>query len=162
MIKEKAAKIKLLLTDCDGVLTDGGVYYGESGEVLKKFNIRDGMGVERLRNLVGIDTGIITGERSPSVQKRAEKLQITELHLGVKNKLALLQEILDRRGLTAESVAYIGDDVNDIEIMAACGLTACPADAMVFVRQEAGYVCALRGGEGCFREFAELLIANQL
>ena len=78
-----------MLTDCDGVLTDGGVYYGENGEVLKKFNIRDGMGVERLRKLVNVETGIITGEVSPSVQKRADKLKITELHLGIKDKPAV-------------------------------------------------------------------------
>jgi 3-deoxy-D-manno-octulosonate 8-phosphate phosphatase (KDO 8-P phosphatase) len=161
-MEKKAEKIKLLLTDCDGVLTDGGVYYGESGEVLKKFNIRDGMGVERLRNLAGIDTGIITGEMSPSVRKRAEKLQITELHLGAKNKRALLFEIAERRGILPESIAFIGDDVNDIEIMKACGFSACPADALVQVRQIADYICSSRGGEGCFREFAELLIANKL
>jgi 3-deoxy-D-manno-octulosonate 8-phosphate phosphatase (KDO 8-P phosphatase) len=160
-LKQKAGRIKLLLTDCDGVLTDGGVYYGEAGEVLKKFNIRDGMGVERLRNQHGIDTGIITGEISPSVGKRAEKLKITELHLGIKNKPAVLKDILERRGLTGEEVAYIGDDVNDIEIMHLCGLTACPADALVFVREVAGYICQLKGGEGCFREFAEFIIANQ-
>jgi len=90
-MKEKAAKIRLLLTDVDGVLTDNGVFYGESGEVLKRFSIRDGMGVERLRKLAGIETGIITGELSPSVARRAEKLKITELHLGIKDKLGQLR-----------------------------------------------------------------------
>src|ERR1700710_1589032 len=92
--RNKAAAIKLLLTDVDGVLTDNGVYYGENGEALKRFSIRDGMGVERLRKLTGIVTGIITGESSPSVARRAEKLGIGELHLGVKDKLGRLQEIL--------------------------------------------------------------------
>ena len=99
MLNKKLSGIKLLLTDCDGVLTDGGVYYGEAGEELKKFNIRDGMGVERLRKLAEYRTGIITGELSPSVIKRAEKLKITELHLGVKDKPAVLKEILDRLNL---------------------------------------------------------------
>src|ERR1700679_3118007 len=112
MLSEKLSRIKLLLTDCDGVLTDGGVYYGEAGEEFKKFDIRDGMGVERLRNLAGVTTGIITGELSPSLIKRAEKLKITELHLGVKDKPAFLKEIMDRLSLTAEEVACIGDDVN--------------------------------------------------
>src|SRR5580704_11422278 len=94
--KERAKKIKLVLTDVDGVLTDNGVYYGENGEVLKRFSIRDGMGVERLRKLCGIGTGFVTGETSPSVARRAEKLGIRELHLGVKNKLERLQEILER------------------------------------------------------------------
>ena len=93
-LNEKAAKIKLLLTDCDGVLTDGGVYYGENGEVLKKFNIRDGMGIERLRTLVNVETGIITGEKSLSVMQRANKLKIKELHLGIKDKPSILRDIL--------------------------------------------------------------------
>ena len=131
-LNEKAAKIKLLLTDCDGVLTDSGVYYGENGEVLKKFNIRDGMGVERLRTLVNIETGIITGEISPSVKTRAEKLKITELHLGIKDKTAVLTEILNRKNLKADEVAYIGDDTNDLEIMKLVGLSACPFSAFVF------------------------------
>src|SRR5476651_1081598 len=100
-LKEKAVRIKLLITDCDGVLTDGGVYYGENGENLKKFNMRDGMGVERLRKLTGIETAIITGEASPSLVKRAEKLNITELHLSVKDKPAALKNILLRLSLTA-------------------------------------------------------------
>jgi 3-deoxy-D-manno-octulosonate 8-phosphate phosphatase (KDO 8-P phosphatase) len=158
-IKAKALPIKLLLTDCDGVLTDGGVYYGANGEVLKKFNIRDGMGVERLRNLAGIETGIVTGEMSPSVAKRAEKLKITQLHLGSKDKPAVLRKIIAELQIEPSQIAYIGDDCNDLEIMALVGLTACPADAMNFVKEKVNYICQSKGGEGCFREFAELLIS---
>ncbi len=157
---EKLQHIKLLLTDCDGVLTDAGVYYGENGEVLKKFNIRDGMGVERLRNRQ-IATGIITGELSPSVRKRAEKLKITELHMGIKDKLAVLQQILVNRNILPEQIAYIGDDVNDLEIMQHVGLKACPADAMPAVKAVVDYQCQLKGGEGCFRELAELILEAQ-
>ncbi|MDR6561407.1 MULTISPECIES: HAD hydrolase family protein [unclassified Arcicella] len=160
-IHEKAKHIKLLITDCDGVLTDAGVYYGENGEVLKKFNIRDGMGVERLRKSVNVETAIITGEVSPSVVKRAEKLKITELHLGIKDKLAILTQIMVSRNLTKNNIAYIGDDVNDIEIMQNVGLTACPNDAISFTKEVADYICQNKGGEGCFREFAELIIAAQ-
>ncbi|MEA5426270.1 KdsC family phosphatase [Arcicella lustrica] len=160
-VHEKAKHIKLLITDCDGVLTDAGVYYGENGEVLKKFNIRDGMGVERLRKLTNIETAIITGEISPSVAKRAEKLKITELHLGIKEKLAVLVQIMVNRNLTKNNIAYIGDDVNDIEIMQNVGLTACPSDAISFTKEVADYICENKGGEGCFREFAELIIASQ-
>jgi YrbI family 3-deoxy-D-manno-octulosonate 8-phosphate phosphatase len=160
-ILERAKKIKLLLTDCDGVLTDAGVYYGENGEVLKKFNIRDGMGVERLRKLANIETGIITGELSPSVAKRAEKLKITELHLGIKDKVLVLEQIMRSKNLLSENIAYIGDDVNDIEIMQKVGLTACPADAISFTKNVAHYLCETKGGEGCFREFAELIIASK-
>lgn len=161
-IISKAKKIKLLLTDCDGVLTDAGVYYGENGEVLKKFNIRDGMGVERLRKLVNIETGIITGELSPSVVKRAEKLKITELHLGIKDKILTLEQILSSRDITPENIAYIGDDVNDIEIMQRVGLTACPSNAFILTKNIANYICEAKGGEGCFREFAELIIASKI
>jgi 3-deoxy-D-manno-octulosonate 8-phosphate phosphatase (KDO 8-P phosphatase) len=150
------------LTDCDGVLTDAGVYYGENGEVLKKFNIRDGMGVERLRKLANIETGIITGELSPSVAKRAEKLKITELHLGIKDKILTLEQILSSRDITPENIAYIGDDVNDIEIMQRVGLTACPSNAFILTKNIANYICEAKGGEGCFREFAELIIAAQV
>ncbi|MGZ3873566.1 MAG: N-acetylneuraminate synthase family protein [Mucilaginibacter sp.] len=159
MLNQKLSGIKLLLTDCDGVLTDGGVYYGEAGEEFKKFDIRDGMGVERLRNLAGITTGIITGELSPSLVKRAEKLKITELHLGVKDKPAVFKEILNRLNLRADEVAYLGDDTNDLEVMKLSGVTACPADAISFVQNVADITCEAKGGEGCFREFAELLIA---
>lgn len=159
-LNEKASKIKLLLTDVDGVLTDGGVYYSDQGEVMKKFSIRDGMGVERLRNQQ-IETGIITGEMSESVAKRAQKLQITELHLGVKDKLAKLHEIMERKNLQAEQIAFIGDDVNDLAIMQAVGIAACPADALVIVKAIAHLICENKGGEGAFREFAEWIIAHQ-
>jgi len=160
MLNEKLSRIKLLLTDCDGVLTDGGVYYGEAGEEFKKFDIRDGMGVERLRNFAGVTTGIITGELSPSLIKRAEKLKITELHLRIKDKPAAFKEILTRLNLQPEEVAYIGDDTNDLEVMKLAGLTACPADAISFIKEVAGIICEAKGGQGCFREFAEMIIAS--
>jgi len=157
-LRQKALQIKLLLTDCDGVLTDNGVYYSDEGEKMKRFSIRDGMGVERLRKLCGIETGIITGEKSPSLIKRAEKLVITELHLGIKDKIAALEKILERKNLQVYEVAYIGDDVNDLEVMSKVGLTACPGDAMKQVIKHADYVCENKGGNGAFREFAELII----
>lgn len=160
-IKEKARKIKLLLTDCDGVLTDGGVYYSETGEVMKKFNIRDGMGVERLRVIAHVETGIITGETSPSVVMRAKKLKIQDLFLGIKDKPAILRQVLESKNLQADEVAYIGDDTNDIEVMSLVGLAACPADAIVFAKKAAHYICENKGGEGAFREFAELILAAQ-
>ncbi|MBS1602494.1 MAG: HAD-IIIA family hydrolase [Bacteroidetes bacterium] len=160
-MKERAVKIRLLLTDVDGVLTDNGVFYGESGEVLKRFSIRDGMGVERLRKLAGIETGIITGELSPSVARRAEKLKITELHLGIKDKPGRLKEIMDRLGIGWEEIAYIGDDVNDLEVMERAGLSACPADAMPQISGIVHYHCVEKGGYGAFREFAEWLITHK-
>jgi 3-deoxy-D-manno-octulosonate 8-phosphate phosphatase (KDO 8-P phosphatase) len=155
---EKAAPIRLLLTDCDGVLTDAGVYYTEHGEVFKRFSLRDGMGVERLRELAGVETGIVTGENSPIVAQRATKLGITELHLGAKNKKQVLYSMLERRQLTPEQVAYIGDDTNDEAIMRSVGLCACPADAIEDILNISDYICLLPGGHGAFREFAELII----
>lgn len=156
--KDKAAAIRLLLTDVDGVLTDNGVYYSEHGEHMKRFSIRDGMGVERLRKLCGIETGIVTGETSPAVARRAEKLGIRELHLGVKDKKARLAEIMASNGFGWEAIAYIGDDVNDLEVLEKAGITACPADAMEAVSRIVHYRCATKGGHGAFREFAEWLI----
>ena len=161
LLQEKAAKIVLLLTDVDGVLTDNGVYYGAEGEVLKKFSVRDGMGVERLRN-AGIETGIVTGETSPSVKKRAEKLNISELHLGSKDKAAVLKEILERKNLQPFQIAFIGDDVNDLSMIHEVGFSACPNDAMPSVSSVVDYVCVNKGGQGAFREFAEFIIAAKL
>jgi len=158
-LQRRARAIRFVLTDCDGVLTDNGVYYSSAGEELKRFSIRDGMGVERLRRFAAVDVGNVTGERSGAVERRAEKLMITELHLGIKDKPAVLREILARLGLKAEQVAYIGDDTNDVDIMRQVGLAACPADATPFAREVAHYVCANRGGYGAFRDLAEFIIA---
>jgi 3-deoxy-D-manno-octulosonate 8-phosphate phosphatase (KDO 8-P phosphatase) len=156
----RAQGLKLVFTDCDGVLTDGGVYYSEQGEQFKRFSIRDGMGVERLRTLAGIETAIITGELSGSVRKRAEKLGIVECHLGSKDKAATVRSILARRGLSRLEVAYVGDDVNDLPAFAVVGLTACPGDAMDEVKAVADVVLDRRGGDGAFRELAEIILKN--
>lgn len=158
-LADKAVKIKLVLTDSDGVLTDTGVFYSSQGEVMKRFSIRDGMGVERLRDNLGIETGIITGEESGSVLKRAEKLKIKYLYSGVKNKLKLLPDILTELKIKKENIAFIGDDVNDIELIGEVGLSATPADGTVFLKNIVHYICENKGGNGAFREFAELIIA---
>jgi len=159
---EKALRIKLLLTDCDGVLTDGGVYYSAGGEDMKRFSIRDGMGVSRLRRLVGVETGIITGENSDIVLRRAEKLQIKVYYPGIQEKGSHLKEILNNLHLNPYQIAYIGDDCNDMEIMKNVGLSACPADAMSFIISIADVVLKSKGGYGAFREFAEIIISTQL
>lgn len=159
LLMEKARNIQLLLTDCDGVLTDAGVYYNEMGEVMKKFNLRDGMAVERLRRLAKTESGIISGENSPSLLQRADKLNVTTVYGGIKDKAALLTAILEQHKINAEHIAYIGDDCNDITIMQLVGLTACPVDALPEVKQQVDYICENKGGEGCFREFAEIIIA---
>ncbi|MCK6541813.1 HAD-IIIA family hydrolase [bacterium] len=157
-LRGRIAPIKLLLTDVDGVLTDNGVYYTDQGEAAKRFSIRDGMGVDRLRKLRSVETGIITGETSVSVTHRAAKLGIVELHIGISDKYNTLLQILERRNLTWDEVAYIGDDFNDIEVLRAVGFSACPADAMPPVINVSHYWCRHNGGQGAFRELAELII----
>ena len=159
-IWERARQIKLVLTDCDGVLTDGGVYYSPNGEEFKRFSVRDGMGVERLREK-GIQTAIITRESSPSVKKRAEKLKLTYLYVGIHDKREHLGGVLCQTGMSLNQLAYIGDDVNDLEIINAIsetGLTAAPADAMPQVQCAVHYLCSEAGGRGAFRDFAEWLL----
>jgi 3-deoxy-D-manno-octulosonate 8-phosphate phosphatase (KDO 8-P phosphatase) len=160
-LKDKADKIRLVLTDVDGVLTDTGIYYSPDGELIKRFSIRDGMGVERLRKHADIETGIITGENSGTVKARAQKLKITQVYLGVTDKKSLFEEILKKNQLQPENIAFIGDDVNDLEIMKLVGLTACPSDGMIFIKEISDYICENKGGYGAFREFAELIIALQ-
>ncbi len=158
-LKEKAEKIKVILTDVDGVLTDTGIYYGKEGEVLKRFSVRDGMGVERLRKFGNIETIIITGENTNTIRSRAQKLKIQELYLGVEKKEDVLEIIKKKNGLEKENIAYIGDDSNDFEIMQLCGFTATPADGMNFIKDISDYVCDTKAGFGAFREFAELILA---
>jgi 3-deoxy-D-manno-octulosonate 8-phosphate phosphatase (KDO 8-P phosphatase) len=155
---DKAKKIKLLLTDCDGVLTDTGVYYSPDGEELKRFSIRDGMGVERLRKIAGVETGIITGEESKIVKRRAEKLNVEQVHLGIKDKEKLLEEIIESTGISAAEIGFIGDDTNDLGIMKKVGLCACPSDATVFSKDVADVIVDSKGGHGAFRDFAEFII----
>jgi 3-deoxy-D-manno-octulosonate 8-phosphate phosphatase (KDO 8-P phosphatase) len=161
-LNSKLNKIKLLLTDVDGVLTDTGVYYSVSGEELKRFSLRDGMGVERLRKLVKVETGIISSEKSLLVRKRADKLDIEELHLGVKNKLKVLKNICKDKDYKPEEIAFIGDDINDLEIIEAVGLSACPADAMKDIKEKVNIILENIGGHGAFREFAEIIIEAKL
>mgnify|MGYP001009485319 CR=1 FL=1 len=150
--------IKWLFTDVDGVLTDGGVYYSAQGEELKKFNLRDGMGAERLRKLSDIQIGIITGENSEIVKRRAEKLKIETIFLGIKDKQAVLTKFIEDRNLSFDNIAYIGDDLNDYEVICESAYTACPADSAPEIKEIASYICKQKGGDGAFREFCELLI----
>ncbi len=160
-LRRRASRITLVLTDSDGVLTDTGVYYSEAGEAFKRFSIRDGMGVELLRG-AGIETAIITGETSGSVARRAEKLALKQLYLGVKDKRRQLDAILAETGLHMNQVAMIGDDVNDREILTAigsAGLTAAPADALPSIAAIVHYRCRARGGNGAFRDFADWMLS---
>ena len=153
-------RIRLFATDVDGVLTDAGMYYAESGDEWKKFNTRDGMGIKLLQR-AGIITAIVTQERTKLVARRAEKLAIPELHQGVMDKLLLVSEMAVRHGLTLSQVAYIGDDINDLETLKAVGFSATPADGMPQVAAAVDYICQKKGGEGAVREIIEMILEAQ-
>ena len=153
-------QIKLFLSDVDGTLTDGGMYYSEKGDELKKFNTRDGMGFQLLHE-AGIKTGIITSENTQIVANRAKKLKIDFLVQGKRDggKLAAAQEICDQLGITLNEIAYIGDDINCIQLLQAVGTKACPSDACKEVKSIANIqIMQRQGGDSCVREFIELLI----
>ena len=151
-------KLRLFAVDVDGVLTDGGMYYSESGEELKKFNTRDGMGLKLLQ-AEGFITAFITRENTKLVARRGEKLGIPEIHQGVTNKLERLQELVAKYHLDLRQAAYMGDDVNDLEALKAVGFSGAPADCMEPVKQVVHYVCRLKGGEGAVREVVNLILA---
>lgn len=162
-IEKTEQQIKLFLCDVDGTLTDGGMYYGELGDELKKFNTRDGMGFQLLRE-AGIKTGIITSENTGIVERRAQKMQVDFLCQGKKKdgKLAVAKEICDQLGITLDEVAYIGDDVNCMDLLDKVRLKACPADACADVKFISDIkVMSKKGGDGCVREFIEhILVAS--
>ena len=160
MISQKCKKIKMLITDVDGVLTDGGMYYSEKGEVLKKFNAKDGMGVEILKNN-GIKTVFLTRENSKIVRLRGKKVKADGIYINISFKERELLKICKKFNVSSNEVAYIGDDINDITIISKVGLSACPNDAVKDVKQKSDYICKLNGGEGVFREFAELILKYQ-
>jgi 3-deoxy-D-manno-octulosonate 8-phosphate phosphatase (KDO 8-P phosphatase) len=159
-LTSRLKRIRLFATDVDGVLTDAGMYYSESGEELKKFNTRDGMGIKLLQR-AGVITAIVTQERTKLVAWRGEKLMIPEVHQGVMDKLSLVREMAERHGLTLDEVSYIGDDINDLATLKAVGFSATPADGLPQVVRAVDYVCAKKGGEGAVREIIEMILKAQ-
>ena len=153
-------KIKLLLCDVDGTLTDGGMYYSAEGDVQKRFYVRDGMGLQLLQK-AGVKVGILTSERTAIVERRARKLGVDYLVQGVRfdGKVAATEKICNETGISMSEVAYIGDDVNDIELLQAVGYAACPADAASVVLSLPDiHVMQHGGGHGAVRELADLLL----
>ena len=156
----KLKKIRLVISDVDGVLTDGSIYYSEKGEFLKKFNTKDGMAVELLLKNK-IFTILITKENSLAVKHRAKKIKVRKTYLGTNTKESKLSEICKKFKVTTNEIAYIGDDVNDIEIMKKVGLSVAPNDGIKQVKKIADYICVSNGGEGVLREVADLIIASK-
>ena len=157
-LQKKLRNIKIILSDIDGVLTDGGMYYSTNGEMLKKFNTRDGMGVEILRNN-NIPVIIMTREKSKIVISRAKKLLISDVNVGIKKKETLLPKICKKYQINKENIAYIGDDINDLEILKQVGFSASPSDGITIIKKESDYICKAKGGEGVLREVADLIIS---
>jgi 3-deoxy-D-manno-octulosonate 8-phosphate phosphatase (KDO 8-P phosphatase) len=150
--------IKAIAMDVDGVLTDGGVWWGPNGEEWKRFHFADIMGLSLARK-AGMAIALISGENSPLVDRLADKLGIIDIHKGCKDKAGALRAFAERHGLPLQQICFIGDDVNDVSALAIAGLSACPADARFSVCQHCQLVAKLAGGNGAVREIVDLLLA---
>lgn len=159
-ITKKIKQIRLLLTDVDCVLTDCGMYYDKTGDVMKKFHTRDGMGVTLLRKN-NIQTMIVTKEKTMMVKQWAKKMKIFKLYDGIENKETILDKIGKTTNYKPEQICYIGDDVNDIGLLKKVGFSAVPKDAINDAKKNADYICKTTGGNGVLREIADLIITTQ-
>ncbi|HDU8646974.1 3-deoxy-manno-octulosonate-8-phosphatase KdsC [Morganella morganii] len=159
-VMEKAAKIRLLICDVDGVMSDGLIYQGNSGEELKAFNVRDGYGIRCLLTS-GVEVAIITGRKAKLLEDRANTLGITHLYQGQSDKLLAYRELLDKLAVRPGEVAYIGDDLIDWPVMAEVGLSAAVADAHPLLLPKADYVTQIAGGRGAVRELCDLILLAQ-
>lgn len=146
--------------DVDGTLTDGTLLVLPDGEELKTYNVKDGTGI-LLAHLAGLKTGIITGKISKSLEKRAEKLKILEVYQGILDKKRILEEILDKNKLNFDQIAYIGDDIGDLEVIKTVGLAGAVADAHPEVKKYSHFICSTAGGKGAVREFIEFILKAQ-
>ena len=152
--------IKLILSDIDGVWTDGGMYYSSNGEELKKFNTSDSAGVLFCK-LLGIKVGIITGENVSMVQRRADKLKLDYAVLGAKNKVAIVEGICSELGISMKEVAYIGDDINDMALLSKVGYSGVPSNAPKYIQSVAQFTLPVKGGDGAFRAFVEKYLTEK-
>ena len=150
-------KIKMMVMDVDGTLTDGRIYIGANGEMMKAFDVKDGYAIAHLKEK-GIEPVIITGRSSKIVQERAKELSISELYQGISDKLQQLKIVAQQLNCKLDEIAYIGDDVNDLECIEYCGVTACPNDAVDIIKSKVKYVCQNNGGRGAVREFIDWML----
>ena len=160
ILRNKCRKISIVLTDVDCVLTDGGMYYTENGDIMKKFHTRDGMGVSLLRRKK-IPTIIITKEKTKFVKKWAKKMNVEKLYDGIEKKEDLVTTICSKYDVTLQELAYIGDDINDLELLKKVGLSVTPADGITDAKKICNYICKSKGGEGAFRELADLILETK-
>ncbi len=155
---DKAAKIRLIIFDVDGVLTDGRLYFGNDGDELKAFNCRDGHGIKMLQNN-GIDVAVISGRRSKAVETRMMDLKVRHVHLGAENKRQVFEDLCAGLGVDATQVAYLGDDVIDLPVMRRVGLAIAVQDADAFVKEHAHWTTPMPGGRGAARDACELILS---
>lgn len=151
---------KLIITDIDGVWTDGGMYYDQTGNEWKKFNTSDSWGVMFCKAL-NIPVAIITGEDTKIVQRRADKLKIDHLFMGAKDKLKVATELCQKLNIKLSEVAFIGDDINDLELLSKVGITGTPANAPEYIKSKVNIVTKTKGGDGAFREFVEKVLSKK-
>tara|TARA_B100000508_G_scaffold55003_3_gene42655 strand:- start:20538 stop:21212 length:675 start_codon:yes stop_codon:yes gene_type:complete len=157
----KAKKIKLLILDIDGVMTDAGMFFTENGDQIKKYNAKDGMAVRALAD-TDITVGIISsGFKLNMVKDRADLLKIQKVYVGRDPKIQVLQSWCDEMDISLDEVGIIGDDINDLEVMKSVGFSACPADAVKIVKENVDLVLQLKGGKGCVREFIDYYLMDQ-
>lgn len=159
-IIKKILQVKVVITDVDGVLTDGGLYYTDDGLTLKRFNVKDGMGVRKLSDN-GIESGIISTDVSGIMKTRAERIKMDFVYTGIWEKEEKMMEVCNERDISPENIAFIGDDINDVGVIKVSGFTACPNDAVPEIKALVDYICENRGGNAVFREFADLIINVQ-
>jgi YrbI family 3-deoxy-D-manno-octulosonate 8-phosphate phosphatase len=158
-LTEKLSRLTLLLMDCDGVLTDGRLYYSDKGEILKVFDVKDGQGIS-LWHAAGFQSGIITGRPGNGmVERRAAELGMHFVRDASTDKLADLRSILELSGVSFESAAYIGDDIGDLDVMSSVGISFAVADAMEIVKEQADHILVRNGGRGAVREVIDLIFS---
>lgn len=160
LLLNKCKKIRVVLSDVDGVLTDGGMYYTKDGDYMKKFHARDGMGVNILKRN-NIPTIIITKEKNKIIQQWASRMNVAKLYQGIIQKESLVDEICTTYGVRSSQLAYIGDDVNDVALLKKVGLSATPSDGISSAKKICDYVCACSAGNAAFRELADLILESQ-
>lgn len=156
----KARTVRIAIFDVDGVLSDGGLHYAETGDAMKTFDVRDGMGMKLLQD-AGVELAIITSRRAGSVRERAADLGIRHIQQGVADKYSAFEALLAGLGLTPEQSAFLGDDLVDLPVLKRCGFAVTVADAPAVLKRHADYVTRARGGRGAAREFCELILHNQ-
>ena len=152
--------IKLVLFDVDGVLSDCTLYLGPNNLEIKRFNVKDGLGIEMLHQ-AGIETGVISGRPGQSTLERMQSLKMKYIHLAVKDKMAVYEGLLEALNLTDANVAYMGDDLPDLPLLKRVGLSACPADAVAAVQAQSQFVSQYNGGQGAVRELCDFILAGK-